>query len=76
MKGYGTDVIQALSNKNTIAQKTAAVNTATNDLETAKKNLVSTKQSYDAKVLQAQQGLQAANNSVTLNTSSYTDTIK
>ncbi len=73
LKSYWNDAVQNLQNKNTLAQKTATVNSAKNDLTQAKQNLVSTKQNYDTKILQAKQNLESAQNNVKLNDSNYKD---
>lgn len=75
LKGYGDDEIQELSDKNTLLAKKAAVKTAENNLTKAEQELSTTKTSYEAKILSAQQGITSAQNSIKINQINHSTTV-
>lgn len=75
LKWYGEDDIQALADKNTLANKQASVNDTKNSLEKAKQELVTTKQSYATKILSSKQEIESQKWTISLNIASYEDAI-
>lgn len=71
LKNYGNDDLQALADTNTVSGKKSALLSVKNDLESAKRNQEATKKSYENKILTAEQGIESAKNTITLNTASY-----
>ncbi len=73
LKNYGNDSLEALADKNTLANKKSSITQITNDLESAKRGLESTKASYEAKIISAKGEIESARNSIKLNEASYNE---
>lgn len=75
LKGYGSDALQSLSNRNTVIQKKASLAQAKNDLASAEANLIAEDKSYATKILSAEEDIRTASASIKLNQASYSSTL-
>ncbi len=75
LKNYGNDSIQDLANKNSIAAKKSSVTNAENDLIKAKIALEELRKTNEINLLSAKQNIELQQNSISLNTASYKDTV-